>query len=872
MDFLEFVPDEDLNKLLRARRQEFVQHLLELGYLPSVNADIARALEAFRREYLALGLLPNYTYSVIYDPDLQEEPDSLELELLHELTSLEGEFHIPYLPDVGVQNILSRVLHYRLALFGLFSEKEVAQPFSSKGIAALEQLKSWLLRDGEATDLLKIVYLTGNINDLIRMLVRTDKLRQYLVHFRYDASRKPSPQVQQLIGFDEEMERERAEMNEQTVPTSADFMPEVGSALTQEIDADIADAEQENAGVFRGKIEQLEQEEVQKEQEIDATASDILSENSPATFIPENNRKHIRRERREQRLEAAIETLLEQLKAEQSTSLVELERAKQQLAEQQILLANLQKKEANWEQEKANLKALLDEYKQAQKGLNKKFKTRTTADIQGTLENLHGIITKRQRIIFKLEQQPRPNKNALQVNRDMIAQERVRLREMMKELNTRKALLELRKKGKKEGWIAEGETIKTAHKSLKTKQKELENAIKIAEKQVRDFTVKIDKIQTGLAEEMEEGQGRIQTKVRRLRRQKRRLANMKRGFAKQLQESMDAAWLRQHQEAIFRQHDLSVLKLKDAQQYNQFLIHLLQTFQWQQGYYYGALDGDFGAMTHTSIRDICKDVVGLHHKRILMPLKKNGAPTNTWVLNAAYFFEALAFTLPDRKKEEKEELLEAYRTLENELPLGDKSPWAVQAWEEYVAQIDSDLERGKLRRVYYGARRLGRATWKAIKRLGNWLKNAFKEHLAPIFKNILKHLYGELREGLRTYADGMRFLFGKRLVETKGANGLIISTKYDFDFDAVVAIPQGVKSELLQQHAAFSRQQVANMDFAMRVTGKVLKLILFALKTGVSWQVMAIEIAFDYRKVARIFLRKMVVRAAYHFANKLVLN
>ena len=100
------------------------------------------------------------------------------------------------------------------------------------------------------------------------------------------------------------------------------------------------------------------------------------------------------------------------------------------------------------------------------------------------MDNLHNIITIRQRNINRLELKPRRNRNALNVNRNMIKDERRDLRDFLQEIHAREAIRRLEKKAITQGLLSENSSLDDARKASKNKHEAAEKNLKIVTKQL----------------------------------------------------------------------------------------------------------------------------------------------------------------------------------------------------------------------------------------------------------------------------------------------------------------------------------------------------------------------------------------------------
>lgn len=116
---------------LPERKSECLQHLTELGYIPvhAVNnlqfAAIEKAKKQFIEDAKASGLFSfNDLLKILY-----EEDDDTLTDLLRMATDIDEGFRFRELPAYGTENLTSRIIHYRLDVFGMW-DQAVGLPYS----------------------------------------------------------------------------------------------------------------------------------------------------------------------------------------------------------------------------------------------------------------------------------------------------------------------------------------------------------------------------------------------------------------------------------------------------------------------------------------------------------------------------------------------------------------------------------------------------------------------------------------------------------------------------------------------------------------------------------------------------------------------
>ncbi|TAJ12071.1 hypothetical protein DMA11_14395 [Marinilabiliaceae bacterium JC017] len=138
-DFIIDRLDQEL-ATLPAANNESRQHLIELGYIPlmKTNAlhsiDVVKASDQFLSEALSSGLFPSAEIEQLK----QQGKDYLIRQLLRKATDIDEGINIPTLPMEGAVNLITRIIHYRLDIFGLWPHAIATRHTS---INTLSQLK-----------------------------------------------------------------------------------------------------------------------------------------------------------------------------------------------------------------------------------------------------------------------------------------------------------------------------------------------------------------------------------------------------------------------------------------------------------------------------------------------------------------------------------------------------------------------------------------------------------------------------------------------------------------------------------------------------------------------------------------------------------
>jgi hypothetical protein len=177
-------------KTLPAKKNQCTQHLIELGYLSLFKAnallekDIEKAKVEFLQDVIDSGLYSLDALNVIPSDD----EDEFIASLLAQAADIDEGFTFSKLPEAGEQTLQSRILHYRLDIFGMW-QLPVSNPYdivNSK--AALARLGDFL-----TCDPLTSLNLMADVEKLTLKLVETHQGEDFIITI------KPRQQVEKQL-------------------------------------------------------------------------------------------------------------------------------------------------------------------------------------------------------------------------------------------------------------------------------------------------------------------------------------------------------------------------------------------------------------------------------------------------------------------------------------------------------------------------------------------------------------------------------------------------------------------------------------------------------------------------------------------------
>ena len=295
---------------------------------------------------------------------------------------------------------------------------------------------------------------------------------------------------------------------------------------------------------------------------------------------------------------------------------------------------------------------------------------------------------------------------------------------------------------------------------------------------------------------------------------------------------------------------------------NRVILRLLQIRQWMSGYYQADLDSKLEALTFESLLDLVKSEKAGGNTSFNAQSFIGYIGQDYWALNIHYLLDQYSEAI-DNQQVNLDDIFHAYQqTVVTAKPkqLNMLEQNMNQAWTAQIAETTANMSgAGKfVGKLYYGAKSVVKALWKGIKAIFKvFVKTITK--MANYLKSLVRVLFREIREGLQSFAIGMKFLFGKREVITGEGTARIFS-KFDFDMDCRMIYGRQISESELTTHIQELQKRTKGLEFAMMLTGKVIKMLMILLTGG--WQVLLIKIGLAFKNLIKSLFSTLKTKAA----------
>lgn len=269
---------------------------------------------------------------------------------------------------------------------------------------------------------------------------------------------------------------------------------------------------------------------------------------------------------------------------------------------------------------------------------------------------------------------------------------------------------------------------------------------------------------------------------------------------------------------------------------NIFMRRVLQVKLWMMGLYQGRLDHYFGPKSVNALSDYLMTLIDDPDKgkeelgRILYNLKRDQCIININYLLIIHFIPVEKANLPV----EQSSVSQIFDfVLEDKMSVSsmrvNRRVEIQQESNELEASLKTELrteskeiiQQGKnqLRRQY----RAKKGIMKFFSNLFKFLKNAYTKikkllkKLLRLIKKVSRIIYDEIREAFQNFRNGLKFLFGNRIIKPTPN----ITTDYDFDFDGITRIHSKPSQDDLKLHSktirGYSSAIYPTLDFIKNV-------------------------------------------------------
>jgi hypothetical protein len=270
------------------------------------------------------------------------------------------------------------------------------------------------------------------------------------------------------------------------------------------------------------------------------------------------------------------------------------------------------------------------------------------------------------------------------------------------------------------------------------------------------------------------------------------------------------------------------------------------------GYYNGALDADFGELTVESLIEIIENYNEGSDDKIRAADVLARVRDDYFIFNCLYFL-----------KQYKEENRQADQTMNTLAILSDvyskAKPGEQVAFESnFQAGIEvikngedniPETKNGVLRRVFFGIRTFFKKAFRFAGKLFRWIVSGMKQ-AATFVNNAIRMIYTYLKDAIRHFIEGVKFLLGKLPVTTQSSNGSFMYSNFDLDKDGLNVFGTANASDI-KIHMDMVRQKVHSMTFSLALIGflyQALKTVLTAAVV-IAWPLFILKLVIAFKKV-----------------------
>lgn len=292
-------------------------------------------------------------------------------------------------------------------------------------------------------------------------------------------------------------------------------------------------------------------------------------------------------------------------------------------------------------------------------------------------------------------------------------------------------------------------------------------------------------------------------------------------------------------------------------EYNKFLIRIIQLNQWISGHYLGRIDNNIGNLTFKSFLTIAQSEVEAGNINFKTQLFIGYLSDNYWVINLNYLMQTFTVSR-DKEKPNFNTLYTAVNATVKKL--SEQQQLQLQenmnrSWKAVNVEMSNNLRSRyfRYRRLYSGTAHMIRAF---LKNIHGFLLKISQNTLLALdglknkIMNFAKLIYREIREGIHHFLRGYKFLFGNRAINTNTVN-----SKFNANFDVVSCYTTRSDKQSLLEHHEKLQTATNNLSFSMRITADVIVLIIQA-STG-NYPMLMLKIGKIYKTEVDAYFKKI---------------
>lgn len=289
---------------------------------------------------------------------------------------------------------------------------------------------------------------------------------------------------------------------------------------------------------------------------------------------------------------------------------------------------------------------------------------------------------------------------------------------------------------------------------------------------------------------------------------------------------------------------------------NSFILRLIQLHQWMAGYYNGALDAGFGEVSLNSLLNI------IHNYRESAGVRISDGEVLVNVTGDYYLFNSLFFLkqyqAESQQQDKSFETLAAIVYSYKEAGNKEKSDFDKNFRSGMAAVVERQKalpvkKNGVIRRIFFGVKTFFKKAFRFARKIFRWIAQ-WADKAVEFLGNLLRMIYSFVKEAVRHFVDGIRFLTGNFPVLTNGKSGELIYSNLSVDKDGVNILGKAEPGEI-RQHLNSLKGMVSSMSFSLAVIGMVVQLMksVLASPAPVAWPVLILNLGMSFKKVSETY-------------------
>lgn len=297
--------------------------------------------------------------------------------------------------------------------------------------------------------------------------------------------------------------------------------------------------------------------------------------------------------------------------------------------------------------------------------------------------------------------------------------------------------------------------------------------------------------------------------------------------------------------------DYNYLSSRTKADLNSFIVRIIQVHQWAEGIYDGLLDNDFGEVTFQSVQTMItlfnedEDTEEIRLKELVAHVGQGYYMLNAHYLLQHYMVEKAEDLLVSATDSITEQVQNA--KAEEQKVFSDNCQIILDQAVNDMS-VGAEKQPGLIKRVYYGLKRIFRKIFRFGEKLFKWIVRKV-DKIIGFLKSFFKKLVKVAGTALKLFADGIRFLIGRKPIFSSEASNRFQFSQFQLDGDSFSIVTSNSGSDIAT-HSETVVKTIRSLAFSLEVVEQILKLVKYVAAAALTWPLLLMQLVKAFKEIS----------------------